>query len=120
MTATVWRVSSDVVWAGEDNVRLYNVETGAFQTLNATGSAIWCLMAAGKDTAAIAEELTRRLAGGNREAYQEIAMDVADFLRTLAIQDMVVASAREKADEGRRAGDGVDQAVSEGTQAGHR
>ncbi|GAA5194531.1 hypothetical protein GCM10023322_59170 [Rugosimonospora acidiphila] len=120
MSSTAWRVSADVVWAGEDSVRLYNVESGAFQTLNPTGSAIWCLMAGGKDTTAIAEELTQRLAGGSREAYQEIAMDVEDFLRALAGQQMVVASVGEKADEGRHTGEGTDEAVSQGAEAGHR
>jgi hypothetical protein len=89
MTAR-WRVSDDVVWAGDEGVRLYNAGTGEFQTLNETGSAIWCLMAGGKDADQIAEELAEEHGGGHPLAKQHIAEEVGSFLRVLADQKMVV------------------------------
>lgn len=92
MTTTSWRVCEDVVWAGEETVRLYHVGTGEFRSLNPTGSAIWCLMASGADTDRIAGELTAKLAGGDPAAFPVIAGDVASFLSELAEQRIVVAT----------------------------
>ena len=83
-----WQVSHDVVWAGEETVRLLHVGTGEFRSLNHTGSAIWCLMAAGADN----ENIARRLARGNPAALAEIAGDVASFLAQLAECGVVVAA----------------------------
>jgi hypothetical protein len=88
---TGWRVSADVVWAGDDAVRLYNAATGQFQSFNGTASEIWCLMASGKDTHQIAGELTDKLAGGDSRAYQEILSDIQAFLLELAEQRIVLA-----------------------------
>lgn len=96
MSTTVWRVSEDVVWVGEEPVRLYNVATGEFRSLNRTGSAIWCLMAGGAGTAQIAGELTQTMAGGDPAAFPLIAGDVATFLAELADQHIVVATAKEE------------------------
>jgi Coenzyme PQQ synthesis protein D (PqqD) len=92
MNATSWQVSEDVVWAGEDTVRLYHVGTGEFRSLNPTGSAIWCLLAGGASAAQIAGELTRKLAGGNPAALSMITDDVGLFLSELAAQQIVVAA----------------------------
>ena len=92
MTTTSWQVSEDVVWAGEETVRLLHVATGEFQSLNHTGSAIWCLMAGGADNMRIASELTRKLAVGKPGAFPEIARDVDSFLSQLAERRIVVAA----------------------------
>jgi hypothetical protein len=89
MTTTSWRVCDDVVWVGEETVRLYHVATGEFRSLNSTGSAIWCLMASGADTARIASELGRELAGGDPATLQVIAADVESFLSGLAEHHIV-------------------------------
>lgn len=120
MTATGWTVSDDVVWAGDDTVRIYNVTTGQFQSLNGTGSSIWFLIASGKDTQQIAEELNDRLAGGDPVAYREILTDVQSFLMSLAEQNMVVANPGEKTDERRGRGYRTDEVVSQGAEAGHQ
>jgi hypothetical protein len=91
VTTTGWQVSEDVVWAGEETVRLLHVATGEFRSLNHTGSAIWCLMAGGADNKRIASELTRKLAGGNPGAFPKIARDVESFLSQLAEHRIVVA-----------------------------
>lgn len=95
MTATKWAISQDVVWAGDEPVRLYHVGTGEFRSLNRTGSAIWCLLARGADRDQIASELTVKMAGGDRSALPVIAEDVASFLAELADQQIVVATAKE-------------------------
>jgi len=100
VTTTSWRVSQDVVWAGEETVRLYHVATGEFRSLNPTGSAIWCLMAGGSDTARIAGELTEKLAGGNPDAFPLISGDVESFLSELAQQHIVVATPLEGESDG--------------------
>jgi hypothetical protein len=89
MTTTRWRVCDDVVWVGEETVRLYHVATGEFRSLNSAGSAIWCLMASGADTARIAAELGQKLAGGDPAALQVIADDVESFLSGLAEHHIV-------------------------------
>jgi len=91
MTAR-WDVSEDVVWAGEEGVRLYHAGTGEFQTLNETGSAIWCLMAGGKDADEIADELAEKHADGHPLARRHIAGEVRGFLRGLADRRMVVGA----------------------------
>jgi Coenzyme PQQ synthesis protein D (PqqD) len=83
-----WQVSQDVVWAGEETVRLLHVGTGEFRSLNHTGSAIWCLMADGADN----EKIARRLARGNSGVLAQIAGDVASFLAQLAECGIVVAA----------------------------
>jgi hypothetical protein len=97
MTAR-WQVAVDVVWAGEDTVRLYNAATGTFQTLNDTGSAIWMLMIAGNDADQIARELGGRHGAGEPLAQQLIARDVASFLRGLATQQVITAADPNGAD----------------------
>jgi hypothetical protein len=92
VTATQWAVSEDVVWAGEEPVRLYHVGTGEFRSLNRTGSAIWCLLAGGADSDQIASELTVKMAGGDQAALPVIAGDIASFLAELAGQQIVVAA----------------------------
>jgi hypothetical protein len=96
MTATKWAVSEDVVWAGEEPVRLYHVGTGEFRSLNRSGSAIWCLLAGGADSDQIASELTVKMAGGDQSALPVIASDVASFLAELADQQIVVATTKEE------------------------
>jgi hypothetical protein len=96
MTATNWAVSQDVVWAGEEPVRLYHVGTGEFRSLNRSGSAIWCLLAGGADSDQIASELTVKMAGGDQSALPVIASDVASFLAELADQQIVVATTKEE------------------------
>jgi Coenzyme PQQ synthesis protein D (PqqD) len=96
MSTTSWRVSEDVVWAGEEPVRLYHVATGEFRSLNRTGSAIWCLMAGGADNGQIADALTQKMAGGDPAAFPVIAGDVASFLTDLAEQSIVVATPKEE------------------------
>lgn len=91
MTAR-WQVCEDVVWAGEDGVRLYHAGTGEFETLNETGSAIWCLMASGKDPDEIADELAEKHAGGDSLARRHIAVEVRGFLSALADRRMVVGA----------------------------
>jgi len=120
MTAAGWTVSDDVVWAGEDTVRIYQLTTGQFQSLNGTGSSIWCLMAGGKETEQIAQELTNQLAGGDPAAYLEILSDVQGFLLSLARQNMVVANPGEKTDERRGRGNRTDEVVSRGAGAGRQ
>jgi hypothetical protein len=97
MTAQ-WQVSADVVWAGEDTVRLYNAATGTFQTLNDTGTAIWLLMVAGKDADQIARELGERHGAGESLAQQLISRDVASFLSGLATQQVITAADPDRAD----------------------
>ncbi|ASW53567.1 PqqD family protein [Plantactinospora sp. KBS50] len=89
-TGTAFEVSDDVVWAGDDTVRLYNVNTGQFQSLNGSASQIWCLMAAGRDPGQIADELAAKLAGGDPLARAEILSDVHDFLGGMAAKEMVI------------------------------
>ena len=120
MTAVAFTVSDSVVWAGDDTIRIYHVDAGQFQSLNGTGSSIWSLMAAGKDTHQIAQELTDRLAGGDPEAYRQIRGDVESFLYGLAEQNMVVADTGERADERRAGGPRTDQDLPEGARTGHR
>ena len=98
MSTTSWQVSEDVVWVGEEPVRLYNVATGEFRSLNRSGSAIWCLMASGADTEQIAGELTEKMGGGDPTALQLIANDVASFLAELADQRIVLANPKEEDD----------------------
>jgi hypothetical protein len=114
MTAAGWRVSEDVVWAGEDTVRLYHVATGEFRSLNRTGSAIWCLMATGADSGQITDELAQKMGGGEPAAYAMIAGDVESFLSELAAQHIVVATMEGKADGRGRPGRGPDEVVSQG------
>jgi hypothetical protein len=96
VTTTSWQVSDDVVWAGEETVRLLHVATGEFRSLNHTGSAIWCLMASGADNKRIAMELTQKLAGGNPGSFPKIARDVESFLSKLAEHHIVVATREGK------------------------
>jgi hypothetical protein len=96
VSTTDWRVSEDVVWVGEEPVRLYHVATGEFRSLNRTGSAIWCLLAGGADTEQIASELTQKMAGGDPAAFPLIAGDVATFLTELADQHIVVATPKDE------------------------
>jgi len=95
VTATKWAVSEDVVWAGEEPVRLYHVGTGEFRSLNRSGSAIWCLLAGGADSDQIPSELTVKMAGGDQSVLPLIAGDVASFLAELADQRIVIAIAKE-------------------------
>ena len=92
LTPTGWHVADDVVWAGEETVRLYHYVTGEFRSLNNTGSAIWRLMAGGADNERIALVLTRTLAGGDAGAFRRISRDVGAFLAALAEHDIVVAA----------------------------
>ena len=86
-----WQVAHDVVWAGEETVRLYHYATGEFRALNNTGSAIWRLMAGGADNERIALVLTHTLADGRADAFARISRDVDAFLCTLAEHHIVVA-----------------------------
>ena len=97
MATTRWRVCDDVVWVGEETVRLYHVATGEFRSLNAAGSAIWCLMASGADTERIAGELGQKLAGGDPATLQLIAADVESFLSGLAEHHIVERITERKA-----------------------
>jgi len=120
MNPVAYTVSDSVVWAGDETIRIYHVDAGQFQSLNGTGSSIWSLMAGGKDTHQIAQELTDRLAGGDPGAYREIRGDVESFLSGLAEQHMVVADTEEKADGRRAGGERADEGVPEGAETGHR
>jgi Coenzyme PQQ synthesis protein D (PqqD) len=86
-----WRIAEDVVWAGEETVRLYHYTTGEFRALNITGSAIWRLMAGGADNERITLVLTHTLADGRADAFARISRDVDAFLSTLAEHHIVVA-----------------------------
>jgi coenzyme PQQ synthesis protein D (PqqD) len=118
--AVAFTISDSVVWAGDDTIRIYHVDAGQFQSLNGTGSSIWCLMASGMDTHQIAQELTDRLAGGDPVAYREIRGDVESFLYGLAGQNMVVADTGERADERRAGSQRLDEDLPEGARTGHR
>jgi hypothetical protein len=87
-----WHVADDVVWAGEETVRLYHYVTGEFRSLNNTGSAIWRLMASGADNERIALVLTHALAGGDASTFTRVSRDVNAFLAALAEHDIVVAA----------------------------
>ncbi|MER5641355.1 PqqD family protein [Kitasatospora sp. NPDC002227] len=87
-----YEISEDVVWTpGFDEVRLYDSESGEFQTLNSTAAQIWTLLADGKDVEGIVAELGAEHTDGSPEALDMIGSDIRGFLAELAARGVLVA-----------------------------
>jgi hypothetical protein len=86
------RIHPDVVWVESGpQVRLYHSGTGEFQTLNATGSAIWLALAGGGPGDRLAAELADRFGAGDGAQRARIARDVAAFVDDLTGRGLLVA-----------------------------
>lgn len=102
--STRWSISEDVVWAGEQAVRLYYVADGEFHTLNGTGSAIWNLVAEGLSTDEIVAKLAGEYSSGDPQERRIIESDVREFLREMSEKEALVpAAARSAPDPGGQA-----------------
>lgn len=97
---TRWAISDDVVWAGDDTIRLYYVTAGEFQTLNGTASLIWNLVAEGMGTDEIVAKLASEYSSGDPHERQLIEADVRDFLREMSDKDALVPVASSTPDPG--------------------
>lgn len=80
-----WVVDTNVVWLDDgDEVQLYDTTQGVFQTLNATGTAIWRQLVALGDTEAIVSALAEEF-GVVDDGYRTmITTDTAEFIADLA------------------------------------
>ncbi|MFI1016827.1 PqqD family protein [Streptomyces sp. NPDC020965] len=86
-----YRIDPDVVWMAEDGeVRLYEPESGEFQTLNSTATELWLLISEGRSAEDITAEVGRRYGAEDPEQLAEIGRDVTDFLARLTGQGLVV------------------------------
>ncbi|GAA0924122.1 PqqD family protein [Virgisporangium aurantiacum] len=77
-------VADNVVWIdSDDEVRLYDAESGEFRTLNDSAAHIWRLVADGRKTDEIVAELKVRFAADDEHEAGLIARDVVEFIATL-------------------------------------
>ncbi|GIG68791.1 PqqD family protein [Phytomonospora endophytica] len=85
-----WIIAEQIVWSADSGeIRLYDALEGTFQTLNASGTAIWELVVEGLGTEEIAARLSS-LYGEDDEAERKlIAEDVHAFLADLATRGVV-------------------------------
>jgi PqqD family protein of HPr-rel-A system len=87
MTITV---AKNVVWIdSDDEVRLYDADSGEFQTLNESAAHIWRLVADGRPVAEIVAELGTRFGAGDEHEVDLIARDVAEFIAALRAAGLV-------------------------------
>jgi hypothetical protein len=88
--STRWTISEDVVWAGDQSVRLYDINTGDFQTLNGSASAIWGLVAEGRSTDEIISSLVEKYSSGDPREQQVIEQDVREFLADMSEKQVLL------------------------------
>jgi PqqD family protein of HPr-rel-A system len=86
-----WAVSPSVVWSESgDEIRLYDTVSGDFQTLNATGTAIWRRIADTGDQDAVVAALADEFGAQDDNQRQLIASDTERFIRGLADRGLIV------------------------------
>lgn len=89
-----WQIDPDVVWTESDEeVRLYNAASGEFETLNATGAAIWLLLAEGVGTAEAVERLVVTYGAGDAAQRALVETDVTRFVAELERRGLLHAVA---------------------------
>jgi PqqD family protein of HPr-rel-A system len=86
-----WAVSPSVVWSESgDEIRLYDTVSGDFQTLNATGTAIWRRIADTGDQDAVVAALADEFGAQDDNQRHLIASDTERFIRGLADRGLIV------------------------------
>lgn len=88
--STKWTISPDVVWAGDQSVRLYDVNSGDFQTLNGSASAIWALIAEEFTTDEIVDRLVEKYSSGDPREKKIIERDVREFLAEMSEKQVLL------------------------------
>ncbi|RCG29883.1 PqqD family protein [Sphaerisporangium album] len=84
------RINDSVVWQETaEGVSLYDIDTGAFTTLNATAARIWMLIDSDGEREPIVSKLSQEFAGGNTAVSRRIRADVQDFLGTMIERKLV-------------------------------
>lgn len=84
-----WQVSPDVIWIGEEEVRLYDPARGEFETLNGSASAVWRLLDAGHPVGDVVAQLATQFGAGDEAQRRRIAADVEAFVQALSHRGMV-------------------------------
>lgn len=91
-----WQIAEQLVWSADSGeVRLYDANEGTFQTLNATGTAIWALVLDGLDTDAIATRLADDYSDGDARERELIDRDVRGFIDSL-VEQRILSPADER------------------------
>ncbi len=86
-----WTVSPNVVWTQSgDEIQLYDTTAGEFQTLNASGTAIWRKVVDIGDQDAVVSALAEQFGAQDDHQRRLIATDTDVFLRRLAEQGIVI------------------------------
>ncbi|MEV0944029.1 PqqD family protein [Micromonospora wenchangensis] len=89
----VWTIASHVVWLDQaDEIQLYDTNAGKFQTLNATGAAIWRRLVDNGDQDAIVTGLAEQFGAEDDNQRDLIAQDTDRFLVRLAEQGLIVTN----------------------------
>jgi hypothetical protein len=101
----IWTVASHVVWLDQaDEIQLYDTTAGQFQTLNATGAAIWRRLVDNGERDAIVAGLAEQFGAEDDNQRGLIAQDTDRFLGRLAEQGLITADSGS----GAHSGDGAD------------
>lgn len=87
-----WMVRPSVVWiSSRDEIQLYDTTGGEFQTLNATGAAIWRQLVKNGDQDAIVTGLAEEFGAEDDTQRALIADDALRFIEQLAAQGLIQA-----------------------------
>ncbi|MEU1629521.1 PqqD family protein [Streptomyces sp. NPDC020096] len=87
---TNFSIAPHVVWIpDEGEVRLYDAESGQFQTLNSTAAEVWFLLSDGRTFDEVAAEMVRRYAADDPTKRLIVVRDVRTFLDSLLAQGLI-------------------------------
>ncbi|WP_198169523.1 PqqD family protein [Herbidospora daliensis] len=87
-------ISDAVIWQETaDGVSLYHTETGAFSTLNETGSKIWMMVEQSGEREPIALSMSRAYARGNDAVSRRIVTEVNQFIGSMVENGMILEEA---------------------------
>ena len=84
------RINDSVIWhETRDGISLYDTETGAFRTLNETGTEIWSLIDSLGERAPVVWKMALQYGGTNVAVSRRIRTDVDAFISSVVDSGLV-------------------------------
>jgi hypothetical protein len=89
-----YQINQEVVWLESDQeIRLYNADSGEFLTLSSTATEIWQLAVGGKAAEDIISLLVEKYADGNARDGVHVRREIVGFLEALVARGVFVERA---------------------------